>query len=94
MRVKRRVESSEQLPAVGARIVLETLRMQVSAPLSQEGWQWLLLQGWRECRYRNDRRQYIEIPKDAYERLRFASPRQRERFHRRILALAARQQAA
>ena len=94
MRVKRRLDSSGAVPEVGARIVLNGMRMQVVSPLNEETWQWLQLQGWRESRFRNDRRSYIEIPKEAFERLRMSGSKQRERVHRRIVDLAARKLAA
>lgn len=85
IRVRRRLDSADRLPEVGARIILDGMRMRVDAPLSEDAWQWLMLQGWRECRFRSDRRGYIDLPPGAYKQLRIASPRHRERTHRRIV---------
>jgi hypothetical protein len=90
IRKKRRIEPPGELPGLGSRLVLEGLRMKIAAPLSDDTWQWMVLRGWRECRFRRDRRRYFELPKGAFERLRRAGPRERERVHRRIIDFADR----
>jgi hypothetical protein len=56
-------------PAIGACIVCGNLRMTIQAGLSDDLWQWLLDQGWRELTYRPDRRRYREIPASWVTRL-------------------------
>lgn len=93
IRAKRRLDSSEGFPELGARLVFNGIRMRVSSPMHEQLWQWLQLQGWRECRYRNDRRAYVDMPREAFERLKHANPKQRERTHRRIVEFAQRRLA-
>ena len=49
-------------PAIGGHIAFEDFRMTVQAGLSEELWQWLLGQGWRELRFRPEQRRYREVP--------------------------------
>lgn len=64
-------------PAIGDMIVCGDLRMTVQAGLSDELWQWLLDQGWRELTYRPDRRRYREVPSAWVTRLIDALPETR-----------------
>ncbi len=64
-------------PGIGATIVCEDLRMTVQAGFSDDIWQWLLDQGWRELTYRPDRRHYREIPSAWVTRLIDALPETR-----------------
>lgn len=64
-------------PAIGAGIFREDLRMTVQAGFSNDLWRWLLEQGWREVRYRPDRRQYREIPASWVTQLIDAAPETR-----------------
>lgn len=86
IRVRRKLGSADTVPEVGARLVLDGMRMQVDAPMNADTWEWLALHGWRECRYRNDRRRYVELPRGAFAQLRVAAPKQRERTHRQIIS--------
>ena len=85
IRVKRRLMPVDKVPSVGSRLTLNGMRMRVEAPMSEDTWNWMVLHGWRECKFRNDRRRYVDLPKGAYDRLRQAPPRQRDRVHKRIL---------
>jgi hypothetical protein len=49
-------------PAIGAYIVCGELRMTIQAGVSNELWEWLMAQGWRELRYAPDRRRYLVVP--------------------------------
>lgn len=49
-------------PAVGAFVVKDDFRMRMQAGMSDELWRWLQDQGWRESRYRPDRRLYRDVP--------------------------------
>jgi hypothetical protein len=49
-------------PRLGARIVKDNLRITVQAGLTDATWHWLVLNGWREDTYRNDRRLYRDVP--------------------------------
>lgn len=89
IRVKRKSNKADKIPSVGARVTLDGMRMKVESGMSQEMWQWLVLHGWQECRFRNDRRRYIELPRAAFERLRDAEPSQREKAHRKIVEFGA-----
>jgi hypothetical protein len=64
-------------PAIGSLVVCGDLRMTIQAGLSDELWQWLLDQGWRELTYRPDRRHYRELPSPWVTRLIDALPETR-----------------
>ncbi len=64
-------------PAIGSLVICGDLRMTVQAGLSDELWQWLLDQGWRELTYRPDRRHYREVPSSWVTRLIDAMPETR-----------------
>jgi hypothetical protein len=49
-------------PAIGAYVVWGELRMTIQAGITDELWEWLMVQGWRELRYAPDRRHYLVIP--------------------------------
>ncbi len=49
-------------PRLGARIVRSDVRITVQAGLTTTTWEWLVAQGWREEKYRNNRRRYREVP--------------------------------
>ncbi len=85
VRVNRRLAPANKMPEVGARLTLDGMRMRIDAPMSEDTWNWMVLHGWRECSFRNDRRRYIDLPRGAYDRLRLAPPRQRDRVHKRIV---------
>jgi hypothetical protein len=85
IRVKRKPNKADKIPSVGARLTLDGMRMKVESAMSQEMWQWLVLHGWQECRFRNDRRRYIELPRAAFERLKDAEQSKREKAHRKII---------
>lgn len=58
----RSLERRSSRPRLGAAVVRDDLRMTVQAGMSDELWQWLMAQGWREPNYYPDRRQYRDIP--------------------------------
>ena len=49
-------------PTIGAHIAQGNLRMSVQAGMSEDLWNWLLEQGWRELRYRPEHRRYRDVP--------------------------------
>lgn len=49
-------------PAIGGHIAFNDFRITVQAGFSDDLWQWLLDQGWRELRYRPEQRRYREVP--------------------------------
>jgi hypothetical protein len=62
VRRKRTVPAPGLKPRLGARIVKDDVRIVVQAGLTDATWQWLVLHGWREDSYRNNRRRYREVP--------------------------------
>jgi len=82
VRRARRVERRGGKPTIGTPVVREDLRMIVQAGMSDELWVWLLDQGWREPRYRPDRRSYRDIPSSVATRLVDAAPDAWERVMR------------
>jgi hypothetical protein len=56
-------------PSIGVSIVCRDVRIIVPAGLSEELWQWLLEQGWREVTYRPERRVYRRVPVSCAVRL-------------------------
>jgi hypothetical protein len=49
-------------PPIGVGIVCADVRMIVPAGMSDELWEWLMDQGWREVTYRPDHRIYRQVP--------------------------------
>lgn len=69
IRSRRRLAEPGPPPASGALIQFAGVRMRVTSAPSEEFWAWLVLFGWRECTYPNDRRRYLDLPDEAYLRL-------------------------
>jgi hypothetical protein len=61
LRKERRRPPRGPKPAIGDFVVLDDLRMTVQAGLSDSLWSWLVARGWRELRYRPERRHYREL---------------------------------
>jgi hypothetical protein len=64
-------------PAMGAYIVCGDLRMTIQAGVTDELWEWLMGQGWRELRYAPDRRHYLVVPAPCVTKLIDAPEEQR-----------------
>jgi hypothetical protein len=62
IRSERAVPRRGPKPAIGAYVVCGELRMTIQAGLTDELWQWLMGQSWRELRYAPDRRHYLVVP--------------------------------
>jgi hypothetical protein len=62
MRRQREMPPPGPKPRLGARIVKDDVRITVQAGLTDATWHWLVVHGWREDTFRNDRRRYREVP--------------------------------
>lgn len=62
VRRQRTVPPPGPKPRLGAKIVKDDVRMTVQAGLTDATWGWLVQQGWREDRFRNERRRYRDVP--------------------------------
>jgi len=62
VRKRRAVPAAGPKPRLGARIVKDDVRITVQAGLTDATWRWLVLHGWREDAFRNNRRSYREVP--------------------------------
>gem|GEM_PF-630975 len=69
IRTPRAIADRGPRPSVGARIFFEDVRMSVQAGMSNDLWRWLQAAGWREIRYRSDRRRYCEVPSECVAEL-------------------------
>jgi hypothetical protein len=78
LRKERRLPPRGPKPAIGDFVVFRDLRMTVQAGLSDSLWHWLLEHGWREQRYRPERRHYRELPVIAVTELFDAPESERE----------------
>jgi hypothetical protein len=76
-------------PPIGSLLVREDLRLTVQAGLSDDLWQWLMENGWRELTYRPDRRHYRELPASWVTRLIDAQPENRMSVLNSAIAKAA-----
>ena len=56
-------------PRLGAHIVYQDYRITVQTGLSEDLWRWLMSEGWREVRFRPDRRRYRDVPPSDVTRL-------------------------
>jgi hypothetical protein len=88
IRKQRKVPPLGDKPFLGAKLVLGEYRMIVLFAMSDELWDWLAAKGWREVRFRNDRRRYREVPREAVTDIFFSHINDRERAHARALAVA------
>ena len=64
--------------------------MQVTEPLSQDLWDWLLLSGWRANNFKGDRRSYVKLPANTLRTLMSADQNERERLHADLLKTGSR----
>jgi len=62
MRRQREMPPPGPKPRLGARIVKDDVRITVQAGLTDATWHWLVVHGWREDTFHNDRRRYREVP--------------------------------
>lgn len=65
IRRQRSVPPPGPRPHPGARVYCGDLRMTVQAGMSHDLWVWLQRIGWREVRFRPDRRRYFDIPAEC-----------------------------
>lgn len=77
IRRERAVPRRTVRPALGARIARDDVRMVVQAGLTPELWSWLMEQGFREIRFRPDRRVYRDVPSSLVTALIDAAPDRR-----------------
>jgi hypothetical protein len=75
-------------PKVGASVIRNGARIKIVQPCDSELWDWLLLMGWRVNPVRNDRRTYLNLPKETINRLRIADAEQRGRILEELLEMA------
>ena len=62
MRRQREMPPPGPKPRLGARIVKDDVRITVQAGLTDATWHWLVVHGWREDTFHNNRRRYREVP--------------------------------
>jgi hypothetical protein len=86
VRVKRKVPTSKQFPKSGSFIVRAEAQMMVTVDLTEELWEWLVLQGWRANSFPRDRRQYAQWPTNSMAILAKAPAGERENLYRRLMA--------
>ena len=79
VRIERAPPRRGPKPAIGAYIVCGELRMTIQAGVTDELWEWLMGQGWRELRYAPDRRHYLVVPPRYVTQLIDAPEEQRPR---------------
>lgn len=78
---RRRLHRVESRPVPGEFIVRHQKRMKVTAPMSPELWDWLMLYGWRQVAVKRDRRRYQDLAPDTFRRISEANMAERERLH-------------
>jgi len=76
IRKRRSLPPTGPKPRPGARVVSGDVRLAVSAGMSDALWRWLASLGWREIRFRPDRRRYLDISVAWTQRLCDAAPDQ------------------
>lgn len=75
-------------PRLGAKIVLGEYRMGVQSGLTDDMWNWLQEQGWREIMFRPERRSYKDVPPSMVTDLFDAGPEDRLRVLKEAVAAA------
>ena len=86
---ERRLPHRGRKPAIGDYIACGDLRMTVQAGFTDDLWEWLMEQRWRELTYRPERRNYRELPVSWVTRLIDASPEVRPALLRAAVARAS-----
>ena len=69
LRIERAPPRRGPKPPIGAYVVCGNLRMTIQAGVTDELWEWLMGQGWRELRYAPDRRHYLVVPAPCVTKL-------------------------
>ena len=90
IRRKRALAPRGPKPKLGARAICGDARITIQAGMSDELWDWLMDQGWREWIYRPDTRLYREIPASWVTRLIDCDPARRAELLKGALARAMR----
>lgn len=85
VRVKRKAPTSKQFPKTGSFIVRTEAQMMVTMDLTEDLWEWLVLQGWRANSFPRDRRHYAQWPTNSMAILAKAPPGERENLYRRLM---------
>ena len=85
VRVKRKAPTSKQFPKTGSFIVRANAQMLVTMDLSEDLWEWLVLQGWRANSFPRERRQYAQWPTNSMAILAKAPPGERENLYQRLM---------
>ncbi|MEZ5659246.1 MAG: hypothetical protein R3E83_12170 [Burkholderiaceae bacterium] len=85
IRSRRAIEAPGPPPQAGSMLHFSGVRMRVSDTPSAEFWAWLVLMGWRECRYPGDRRQYEDLPESAFEALAVRNGASREAVYHQLM---------
>jgi len=86
VQVARQLDPAGPTPRLGTYIAHEDVRIQITAEMNDELWQWMAMRGWREIDLATDRRRYRAAMPSAIEELAFAeSESARERLERHIL---------
>ena len=88
IRKPRRPLPAGPFPQVGGTIILGNIKMDVTVPIEQDLWDWMLLTGWRVLTISHDRRSSIQLPSGALGLLVAADPDDRERLQDRMLDAA------
>lgn len=82
---RRKKRGSEVQPELGTEIFYRHLKMRVSETNTNELWKWLVSQGWRVVDVNFDRRNYVMLPDDIYERLDLAPSTERPMMIRALM---------
>lgn len=86
IRVKRTLPgASSKVPQEGAMLIRNDVSMVVTQECPPSIWEWLQLMGWRENRFRQDRRTYKKLPSASFARLCKLPSAEREILHRRLI---------
>ncbi|MES2208029.1 MAG: hypothetical protein V4525_14685 [Pseudomonadota bacterium] len=85
LKEKRTPQRCEAKPSINAYIIRDRLKMKITRIMSQELWEWLMLQEWREATMTNDRRQYTLLPEESFTCIFLATKAEREAVYLNIL---------
>ncbi|BCM24628.1 hypothetical protein [Methyloradius palustris] len=73
-------------PAINAYIAKQQTAMKITAPVTQELWDWLILMGWREIEIKSNRRKIRRLDDRVFSKLAQANQQDREAIYREILS--------
>ena len=82
---RRRRPKDKRSPVIGEYVTYRHLKMEVTRTHSSDLWKWLVQHGWRVAAFENDRRRYVVLPANTYEKFDLTATTERPMLIRSLL---------